>query len=119
MIAPHLHRAAEGSQGRMTFDAIVKHVMAGDWHLFVVVAPTGRIEAVLCVNIWREVSGIKVCSVRFVVGEQPHKWVHLISELEDGARRAGCAKFEAWCRKGYAKYLPDYKLTHIQLEKDL
>lgn len=103
----------------MTFDAIVNHVMTGDWHLFVVVAPTGRIEAVLCVNIWREVSGIKVCSVRFVVGEQPHKWVHLIAELEDGARRAGCTKFEAWCRKGYAKYLPDYKLTHIQLEKDL
>ncbi len=92
--------------------------MRGDWLLLAVIAGE-RIKAVLAVETYEEVSGLKVASIRFATGEHAHEWVHLIAEIEAWAKANGCGKVEAMARKGWAKRLPDYRMTHVLLEKDI
>lgn len=45
-----------------------------------------------------------------------HEFVSMAEEI---ARLSGCKKVFVVGRKGWMKYLPDYKLTRITLEKEL
>ena len=61
----------------------------------------------------------KVCYC-VVAGEHMDRWLHLLSEIEDWARSAGCRELVLdRARKGWARKIPDYDLTGIVLEKSL
>lgn len=91
--------------------------MRGEWHLLAVWAD--RIKAVLAVEVYTELSGLRVAAIRFTTGEHSHEWAHLISEIENWAKSQGCGKIETWARKGWVKRLPEYRMTHVLLEKDI
>ncbi|CAN0493160.1 unnamed protein product, partial [Phaeothamnion confervicola] len=61
----------------------------------------------------------RVARIVGCVGEHRAKWVHLISEIQDWSRSQGCVAMEIVARKGWAKALPDFQMTHVILESDL
>lgn len=116
-IVPDLERVIERTRGRWTLAAIAEHLMTDKWQLWLVW--DGRISAVVATELFYEASGMKNARAVFVGGREMAKWSHLISDLEEWARGEGCARFEMIISKGIARHFPEYKMTHVLLEKDL
>lgn len=104
--------------GRYTSEALRDLAEAGDWQLFVV-WNGGEVLAVVMTEIYSEISGLKVASIPFVAGHDRKQWLHLLPSLEGWAEQAGATYIKTWARRGWARHLPDYKLTHVMLEKRL
>ena len=121
-VFPHIQAALEGvaerSQGRFSVAGIIDRIARKEWILWVVFSD-GAVLSVLTAELYRDVSGIKCCRIPFCTGNGAASWVHLLATIEDWARAEGCERFDMIARKGWAKHLPDYKLTHVLLEKDL
>lgn len=118
LIHKHLANAIGNSKGRWTFRSVLDKVNSRDWELLAVV-DGAEIKAVLAVNIYNIASGARCCEIPFCVGDASKSWVHLIAEVEAYARRNGCIRMELSARKGWAKRLPDYRIDHVFLEKEL
>ena len=108
----------ERSRGRMTLETLIESLVSGRRHLWAV-ADDKTILAIIGVDVGTSPSGITIATIRFATGANSNSWVHLIEELEGHARAFGCQKMEMWARKGWERKLPDYKLSHVMLEKDL
>lgn len=108
----------ERSEGRWTVETIARQVLEGKWQLWVV-WDGEAVKAVIATELYTEDTGLKLARVVFTSGKDAAAWSHLIAELEEWARDEGAAKFEMMARKGWAKHLPAYKMTHVLLEKDL
>jgi type II secretory pathway component PulJ len=63
----------------------------------------------------------KVCHIFIMTGRQRLKWQHLISDIEEFARKENCLNMELIARPGWKKVLNQfgYKPTHIVLEKEI
>lgn len=64
-------------------------------------------------------SGKRVCNIELFGGEDMKLWFDLKDVFEDWAKVEGCESIRVWARKGWAKHLKDYDLTHYILEKAL
>ena len=64
-------------------------------------------------------ANVKIFDILFVTGEHSLEWLHLMPEWEEHARQWGCDRIEGTMRKGWAKRLPDWKMTHVTLSKEL
>lgn len=116
-VVPDLQRVVDRTRGRWTVETIAEKLLTEQWQLWVVW--DGKVAAVLATELFFEASGQKNARAVFVGGREMAKWAHLIGDLEDWARHEGCARFEMIISKGIARHFPDYKLTHVLLEKDL
>lgn len=117
-VAPFIERAARESRGRFTVEGIIERLLSEAWQLWAVCAGA-EVVAVITTQIYVEVSGQRVAAIIFATGSSPREWVHLVDAVEDWARASGCQKLEMLARKGWARMLGDYKLTHILLERAL
>lgn len=108
---------AKRSEGRLRMRDIVECILSGKWQLWVVY--DGTFKAAVATEIMTEASGMKVARIVFTTGRDAEQWKHLIKDIEDWARHQDCTKLEMMARKGWAKHLPDYKLSHVLLEVDL
>ncbi len=119
---PYVLQAFEGvaqrSRGRYSVESILNQIARKNWVLWVVWDGVS-IRSVLATELAHEISGMKVCNLPFCTGNNAEAWVHLMAEIEDWARSEGCQKIGANMRKGWSRMLPDYKMTHVYLEKDL
>lgn len=120
-VFPHvvgmLSSVVDRSDGRWTLEDMAGRFVRGEWQMWVVY--DGEYRAVLATELFIEASGMKNARVVFCTGIWAKQWVGLIAQIEDWARDMGCRKLEMLARKGWARHLEDYKLTHVQLEKDL
>lgn len=116
-VAERIADVAARSNGDWTEETIVKLILTGAWHLWLVW--DGRVQAVIAGEIHLAPSGRKVFSIRFTTGENSHTWLHLIDDLEQWAASEGCEAVKITARKGWAKRLADYRMTHVLLEKEL
>ena len=100
---------------------MLERFATGAWHLWIVWegGEAGSVRAVIGTELYRDVSGMKCCTIRFATGHGASRWTHLLGRIEDWARQEGCVKLDMIARKGWAKHLPEYALTHVFLEKDL
>lgn len=105
------------SKGDWTIDGIVDRLLSGDWQLWVIY--DGQFRAVIATELFLEMSGRKAARTVFATGLGAKQWVHFQTELESWAQSMGCEKYTSLARKGWARYLTDYKITHVLLEKDL
>lgn len=96
---------------------MAQNLLKGDWQLWVVW--DGTVRAIVITELYKDVSGMKCCMIRVCTGNGAKDWSHLIGFIEDWARGQGCERLDMLARKGWAKRLPDYHLTHIMLEKVL
>lgn len=104
--------------GEITLKAVIEKCVTRNWVMWLVIAGT-EVLAVTCAELYVDVGGMKRCRLPFCTGDGASRWVHLLETIEGWARREGCQKFDLIARKGWAKHLPDYKLTHVVLEKVL
>lgn len=117
MVRGMLEGVAERSRGRWSVAGMLDKFVRGDWQLWLVW--DGRPRAVVATELYLEMTGMKCCMIRFCTGSGAAEWSHLLSRIEDWATGQDCERLDMLARKGWAKHLPEYKLTHIELEKDL
>ena len=117
-IASWISGVVERSDGRWSIELIAKQFLSGNWQLWVV-WDGEAVAAVIGTEIYVEGTGMNLARVVFTTGTGAAKWTHLLSDIEDWARDQGAVKLEMMARKGWAKHLPAYKMTHVLLEKDL
>lgn len=105
---------------RMSIPAIKQTVMAGQWQMWIIWEEEKKIpKAVFFTELYEEISGLKIGAMRFFSGRDRRDWLDLLESLEEHMRHAGVQRMEIWARRGWLKELPEYKMTHVLLEKDL
>lgn len=117
MVRDWLNGLADRSGGRWSVSGLLQKFVNGEWQLWIVW--DGKPRAIVGTELYLEMTGMKCCMIRFCTGSGAPEWQHLLSKIEDWARSEGCSYVDMLARKGWAKHLPDYKLTHVELEKDL
>lgn len=118
LITDMLERMCKRSNGRYSMPGLLNIIATETWHLWVVYDGQD-VQAVIGTELYKDVSGIKCCGIRFCTGRDASAWTHLLGQIEAWARAEGCAKIDMTARKGWAKHLPAFRLTHVMLEKDL
>lgn len=108
------------SNGRLSRGSLARDLVAGRLQLWLAWAPeTKEVRAAALTEVYTAPTGLSVCTVRGCAGQGAEDWVHHLGTIETWAREQGCAVMEAMARKGWAKHLGDYKMTHVLLEKPL
>lgn len=117
LVAPYLVTVVERSRGQLTAEEIVQAFRSGRYQLWMIW--DGSLMAVGATEVVAVASGMRLCIIHFLSGENSLEWLHLLSDLEAWAKREGCHRIKGYMRKGWAKRMPDYHMTHVSLEKDL
>ena len=117
LIRDMLKGVVERSGGRWTLPSLITDLLQGRFDLLCMCSST--IKGIVGTHLHTTSSGMVILQIPFVTGEDSKDWLHLLGVIEDHARRNGASKVEMWARKGYARKLPDYHLSHVLLEKDL
>lgn len=119
---PHVVRRmqsfVERSHGRVTLDTTVQRLANREWQLWLV-SHGKTVDGCVLTHVYTADSGMKLCEILACMGDDATRWVHLLRDIETWAAENGCYRVQAWARKGWAKHLADYKLTHVLLEKDI
>lgn len=102
---------------RYSIKSLIELIARGEFQLWVI--GDEHIRGVVLTELFFAPSGKKVASIRAATGDAAEGWLHLLPELEQWAKSEGCHVVEAIARKGWARRLTDYKLTHVVLEKEL
>ena len=116
-LAPLAQSVIDRSGGRISEGTLFQSVLEGSQHIWTV-WDGNEIRALVGAEVGFAPTGLKICTVNFATGRDSHEWLHLLDEIETWAREIGCGKMEMWARKGWARKLPDYRMTHVLLEKD-
>lgn len=114
----HLQSVVDRSHGDWTLEAIFNAMGNGALQLWMV-WDGNEAKAVVGTELATTETDHKICTMRFCAGDDSPRWLHLLDIIEDWARHQGCRRMEAVARKGWAKRLADYKMTHVHLMKDL
>lgn len=61
----------------------------------------------------------KVCGVFLCTGYGRQDWQQHLSTIEAWAASIGCDRMSLCARPGWKRVLPEYRMTHVMLEKDL
>ncbi len=117
LVARLLAKAVERSRGKQDGDDIAAAIETGRMQLWLLAAP-GQIAAIALTEI-SEYPRKKVCRVIACVGEGRERWQHHLAGIEDWAKEIGCDGMELVARKGWARVMSDYELTHVMLEKGI
>jgi hypothetical protein len=116
-LVSHLIRAAM-RKGRISEFADVERAVLDGAQLLWVAADRQAIWAAAVTQLARA-NGEKLCTIVACGGRERARWLPLKAELERFAKAEGCAAIRIHGRRGWARELPDYRLTRILLEKEL
>ena len=118
LVSPLIIAGAKAPDNHYTLEGL-KEVLTDElWQLWV--AWNGsEVLCTLMTEVYIDMEGKKVGSIRFISGKNRKEWLGLIDELEEQMIRIGVVRLEMLARKGWAKEFPDYRLTRIFLTKDL
>ncbi len=61
----------------------------------------------------------KVCVLTACGGENMHRWLGLLGQIEDYAKAEGCSRVRIFGRKGWVRLLERYRIRNVILEKEL
>jgi hypothetical protein len=111
---------AESSRGKIEAQDLLQLIAGGGVCLFVVIDDNADLLATVLTE-FAQYPRKKVCRIIGVIGHDRRRWVHHLSELEDWARRHGCAAMQNIGREGWLRELKaqGYKATHLLFEKEL
>ncbi len=118
-IAAELERGAGRSQGMMTMASIADGLRHDRLQLWIVLGDDDALIGTGLTQLGFEPSGIKVCTIYLTVGAGMKDETGHLSEIEAWAAHQGCQRVQLWGRKGWARELKSYRMTHVILMKDL
>ena len=123
LAAPMLARAVEFTGGATSLDRELAALCASQKQLWMVVSPDAEARhkgvAAGITSLQQNEDGSKTANIELFGGDNMKAWFSLKSQFESWARGEGCRDVRLWARKGWARHLPDFKLTHYILRKDL
>ena len=114
-LAEKLISAAACKQNLSDFAALTNDVLHGRALLWLVgdIDQHYRIRAAVVTQIIGS-NANKYCTIVACGGEGRRDWLPLLGQIEDYAKREGCAAMRIYGRRGWARVLPDYKIIgHI------
>jgi hypothetical protein len=120
-IAPLLERAVEYSDGMTTLEE-QRIAIAEKRHQLWVVATNGKqIIAAAVSTLQKFPSGLVLATITLLGGDNGSikDLIELRAEFESWAKVEGCNRVRFFARKGWARYLPDYKLAAYVMSKEL
>ena len=79
----------------------------------------GKPYAIGATQIYTEMSGMHIGNIVLLAGEHSLEWLHLLDELVTWFKAQGCTRIDGVMRRGWAKRLSDWTLTHVVLERDV
>lgn len=119
-IQPVMKSAYETSNGRLDAASTFKMIHDGTLKMWCIYDDENDIVyGLVGTSVTGYETGKKFLTIHFCVGRDRKKWMHLLETIEQYGRDKGCTGIDFWCRKGWQSELPDYKMTHVLLEKDL
>ena len=120
-VLPHVNRwlasVVDRSGRRYTLPILCEMIAQGLIQMWLIGDDKPR--GIVLTELYFAPSGLKFATIRGAAGDGAEGWMPLIAELEEWARAEGCAGIDATARKGWARRLPDYKMSHVFLEKEL
>lgn len=121
MIAPLLQKAVDHSEGMTTIEETATELVAKNKQLWVIVEEDKHITAVAVTMLQKFRSGLALASIILLGGESGNlkDILDLRTEFEVWAKTEGCNRVRFYARKGWAKYLPDYKLASYVMSKEI
>ncbi len=120
-VEPFLSRAISYCRGTHVISTTHDRAKSGSAQLWVAVEDKKphTIRAAAITNLSQFPSGSRALTIELLGGEKFDVFVDLRDELEAWALQNGCNLIFIWARKGWAKKLPDYSLTHYLMTKEL
>ena len=112
-----VQEVAEMENSGRTVPGIIEEIGSGELEIWVVIR--GGVVALFGLTITEIENGDRTLEVVFMVGKEMKHWIYLREQIEDYARFRECDAVQSMARKGWAKYMPDYKITNIILRKAL
>ena len=107
----------ERSNGRLSERGLLDQILAAQTQLWLSYRDE-KPEAVVLTEIVNY-PDTKACKLYAATGHNRKNWVGFLPVIEEWARVQGCRSMEAFARPGWERNLPDYRKTHVFLEKDL
>lgn len=93
-------------------------LLQGTMQLWLAGSKSRGIEALAATEILQHPKG-RTFNVFICTGKDKNRWLGHLAELERWGKERGCDRARYEARKGWQKHLPDYKWTHVVLEKRL
>ena len=119
MLAPALAYA----QGATDLASELKHLTEQKKQLWMVVIgePDANPKAVAAgiTSLQKNADGSITANIEYFGGENMKAWFSLKDTFEAWARDEGCRDVRLWARKGWARHLPDFRITHYIMRKEL
>lgn len=113
----HLLRAACCRTGLNAFSDIEANILSGRSLLWVAWDRQAIEAAAATILIGSEIG--KVCIITACSGSSMTRWLPLIAQIENYARKEGCARVRIYGRKGWLRVLDGYAQKHVIMDKDL
>ncbi len=118
-LEPLMIKVIDGMAGRQSMATLLQAIMQQDIQLWAVII-NREIKAVIGTQLEEYPTGLRSCVILFAGGSGVRRWIEPVLEtLESYAMANDCHRLETYARKGYARHMPDFKLTHVHLQKDL
>ncbi len=120
-IVPMLEPSLERSRGTETPQTLLARIKTNHAQLWAVVEDQKphTIRAAITTSLIDYPSGKRALMIEHLGGVNMEAWRDLKSEIEAWSVANGCSMSFCWIRKGLIKHLPDYKLSHYVVMKDL
>jgi len=96
---------------------IEPELIAGRMQLWIAGQP-GRLS-MACITEVQKRPRATVGVVVYIAGAHRERWLHFLPVVEQWMREQGCTRIEAWCRRGWERVLPQFRKTHVLMEKPL
>lgn len=121
MIAPLLERAIDHSDDTETLAETYAALIAKQKQLWVVVGDDKKVTGAAVTMLQTFKTGLVMASITLLGGESGNlkDILGFRGELETWAKTEGCNRVRFYARKGWAKYLPDYRLAKYVLSKNI
>lgn len=118
-IAPLLEKACSFSGDRFTPETVLDGLLSGAGHLQLFIAfeddDSIKAAAVTCLTVFG--TGLKVCEILLLGGEERKGWLHFQDNVRRWAANQGCDRMVIHGRKGWVKDLSDWKVTGMTFER--
>lgn len=113
-------RACEHTYGTDTPETVLSGVKAQRKQLWIIVDDARQVIAAGTTSLQVGDTGRLTLFVELLGGDNMKTWFGLKSELEQWAKeKEGCSDVFFRARKGWARHLEDYQITHYLMHKDL
>jgi hypothetical protein len=121
LIVPFLQKAIDHSHDMATIEETWDDLMTKRHQLWVVIDDNKKINTAAVTMLQKYKTGLVQATIAMLGGESGNlkDILELRSELEAWAKTEGCNRIRFFARKGWAKYLPDYKLASYVMSKDI